>query len=216
MIGALVVVAAVVAVVVLVSGGDDAKDKAATAPAWLKRQADVRTALDEIISGVDMSGVDFVEIDCPLQIDAVMKNAPDGTSAVGLIGQGPFNAVVASRKGPFRVIECSFQSDTDLAGLSLGVSPGAAKFEQEMRDYIPFIDLTFDEPTAYLGGKMFTYCGKPNASAGETVKPFCEADFVSDDVIVGVFASAGVATPEQLVEWLDLVMQDEAPSLPGA
>lgn len=195
------VVLALVLVVVFVVGGD-------TGPGRPRGTDTAATNVATVIDGADMGDSTFAEIDCPVAMSEILALAPDTSDIADVDGEGAFAAVLQPDGSTVRLIECSFEGDGGrLAGVSLGVSPGLEAFEAAMDSYLPSHRLTFAEPRAWRGGTLFTYCGVPTDDAAESgFDEFCEADWVTDGLIVGVFTAPILADEAQTRAWLDAAL----------
>lgn len=195
------VVVALVVVLVFVVGGDDA----AGPP---RGTAEAATAVADLVDGADLTDTTVAQIDCPVTAANVLVLAPESSDVADVVGDGGFSAVLEPLDSQIRLIECSFEGEGGrLAGISLGASPGTKAFEDAMTSYLPNHRLTFDEPQSWRGGTLFTYCGVPtDEGARNGFDEFCEADWVSDDLVAGVFASPSLADEAQLRAWLDAAL----------
>ncbi len=193
-----VVVIALVLVLVFVAGGDDG-------PGTPKGTAQAATALAAVIDGADLADSTFAEIECPVDFSGVLAMAPTTSDIADVDGEGAFSAVLQPDGSPVRLIECSFEGDGGrLAGLSLGGASATDGFQAAMESFVPNHKLTFDEPQSWRGGTLYTYCGVPtDAAAEDGFDEFCEADWVTDDLVVGLFTSPILADQAQVRAWLD-------------
>ena len=205
------VVVALVVVLVFVVGGDDAP---AGPPAG---SAEAAGAVAKILDGANMDDPTYAEIDCPVDMSKVMALAPDSSTIAEVEGEGTFAAVLQPEGTQLPLIECSFEGDGGrLAGVSLGRSPGVDAFQAAMVDYLPSHELTFADSRSWRGGTLFTYCGVPTYDAEENgFDKFCEADWVTDDLVIGVFASPPLADEQQVRAWLDASLDEIVSQLAG-
>jgi hypothetical protein len=66
----------------------------------------------------------------------------------------------------------------------------------------------FGDDEDHRGGQIITYCATPRDDTNDDLASFCEADWVNDDVQVGVFATVGEEQLPNLRDWLVSVLDD--------
>jgi hypothetical protein len=147
---------------------------------------------------------------CPVDFAAVLAAAPAGSGIAALDAAATqrYQDALKAARSDYAIVECAIEGDGGLAGLSLSTSPGAAAYEATMKTFFERYDVTFNDGRPYRGGTLFVYCGALNASTPEGWGPFCDADWVGDDLVVGLFAGPDTATDAELVGWLDATLDD--------
>lgn len=172
-------------------------------------------AAGQMIAGM-LAQADFTisstsEVDaCPVDFAAVLAAAPaaSGVAALDASATDRYQDALKPARSDYAIVECAIEGGGALAGISLGTSPGAAAYEATMTQFFQRYDVTFSDSRPYRGGTLFLFCGALNASTPEGWGPFCDADWVGDDLVVGLFADPDTATSDQLVEWLDATLDD--------
>ena len=131
------------------------------------------------------------------------RQAPGSSSIRDFVRPAEFSAVLRPDGSNISLVECSSSDDEDgLIGVSLGASPGRDSFQADLRSYVPYHNVEFDEFRSYVGGTLVTYCGTVTLDAPEGFDAFCEADWFDGEVVIGVFAGTEQATKGELETWL--------------
>ena len=105
----------------------------------------------------------------------------------------------AADQGDPSLAQC-LQSNSDNTvrfGVFVG-DPAPDDFEAYVKRSSGVPDATFDDPVAFRGGTLHAYCGKDDSG---TVT-FCETDWLSDDIQLGLFAGFDGITTDDTTAWL--------------
>ena len=84
---------------------------------------------------------------------------------------------------PFALCVSASEDNANQYGVLVGQEP-PDDFEAYVKRSAQTDDVTFDEPVEFRGGALHAYCGTSNGG-----NPFCETDWVSGDLQVGIFAA---------------------------
>lgn len=208
---AAVVVAAVVVAVVL--SGDDGPAAIDTAPI-VEVLDDVDAALDDDRdTAADSDQGMYVELStCPsVDLDDAWNLAPEGIEPIE-DPQDPvaFASTVTDDADEPILLQCSQATevgDGESAGDGRisGTVVGHAS-ERSHRSYVSSsfdgFDIDFGDTTEHRGGEIVTYCVAPERDLADDFAPFCEADWVNEEVQIGVYVTVDPDDLPLVQEWL--------------
>lgn len=144
---------------------------------------------------------------CVVPLTVLAATAPDGVDIAAFLAEDAFSAVIRSAEDDIVFIECSVQLESGLlVGVSVGPRP-AGDYMDAMRTYLVNFDVTPGATASHRGGTLVDYCGTAHADA-EGYASFCETDWYTDDLVVGIFVSEEVASKEQVHGWVVAALDD--------
>ncbi len=204
----IVVVAAVVVGVVVLSGDDGPPAIDAAAVSAVVDDFDRELRGDRDDAGDD--GM-YVELDeCPGgDLDDLWALAPDGVEPIDRFDSGQTALTFGIGDDEPISYQC-YETDDDgegdpndarVGGLLLGHAPGD-DYESYIEDSLPDFDIEFREVERHRGGEVHAYCAEPTGENAEFLTPFCNADWVGVDVMVGVFVTVDPDDVGLVRDWL--------------
>jgi hypothetical protein len=185
--------------------GADSDNVEVTATAGFDLDASAaRANLDKMIAAANVTAPDTTaeQDSCAIaDLPALLTTAPSGLDQ-SAVADGQVDSVIASAadQGDPSLAQC-LQSNSDNTvrfGVFVG-DPAPADFEAYVKRSSGVPDATFDDPVAFRGGTLHAYCGKDDSGA----VAFCETDWLSDDIQLGLFAGFDGITTDDTTAWLE-------------
>ena len=140
-------------------------------------------------------------------MDALLSSAPDGLDQ-SQVSDAAVDAQIASAldDGDPSLFQCLRANDDQSAMYGVfiaGAPPADFKSYAKRSSGATSIEFAADDGTAVRGGTLHAYCGTDNGAV-----TFCETDWVSDDLQVGVFANFDGVTADDTTAWLNANLDD--------
>jgi hypothetical protein len=136
---------------------------------------------------------------CPIiDLNTLVPTAPKAfdasSAAAGTIG-GEIST--AATDGDPSFIECSASTGSGTFGVLVAGVP-SGDFNAYLKRSLSKLTLTIDDPVDFRGGTLHSYCA-PN----DDKTLFCETDWVSGSLQIGLFASGTGAVDADVTAWLE-------------
>jgi hypothetical protein len=193
-VGVVLLLVAIAAVAVVVAGGDDeptpiAVEEMLDAIEDLEALVADERAADQADGNSFSAGLDT----CPLgDLDEVWAFAAEGVEIAEPDGRQIASALAFlddedDEPTSFQCFGGGDEQSPRIAGVLVGRAADGSH-RRSVRRTLSFADVEFGEESDHRGGTIVPYCVDPDDGGGFS---FCAADWVTDDVQVGVFVSVG-------------------------
>ena len=91
---------------------------------------------------------------------------------------------------------------------------GTAGYRDTLAKLFPTWAFKFEADAAFRGGTFVKYCVSAK-DATSTDSPFCETDWITDDLQIGAFVYGDARSTTLTTEWLTAILPDVLDSLSG-